>query len=327
MHLPHLSHAFSLHIARRARAYLGVAAVVVVIGWFVLLLPPPHFPTGTVIVVQQQVPFSETAQMLEEKGVVRSAFLLRVFARAFQTDRQVQAGRYVFESPLGMSSVLYRIAHGISGLPTARITFPEGITAREMGDILAAQIPGFSGREFAALAKPYEGTLFPDTYDLNLDVTPEEVIGLLRQTHEERMAEVRADIAAFGVTEEEAIIMASILEKEVKGEEERRIVSGILWERIDIGMALQVDAVFGYIHDRDTYHPSFEDLESDSPYNTYRNRGLPPGAIGNPGLAALRAAVTPVETEYLYYLTGTDGVTYYAETFEGHKENRELYVR
>lgn len=327
MHLPRLSHAFSLHFERRARAYALVVLGVAALAWFVLLLPPHNFPKGEVIVLQSDVPFSETAAMLEEQGVVRSALMLRAVARISQSDRDVQAGRYVFDAPLGMTSILYRITQGISGLPTARVTFPEGITAREMGDILAAEIPGFSGREFATLGKQYEGALFPDTYDLNLDAAPQEVVELLRQTYEERMEEVRPEIEAFGVTEEEAVIMASILEKEVKGEEDSRIVSGILWSRMEIGMALQVDAVFGYIHDRDTYHPSFEDLESDSPYNTYKNRGLPPGAIGNPGLEALHAAVTPIETEYLYYLTDAEGTMHYAKTFEEHKANRELYLR
>ena len=301
--------------------------IVAVLAAFVFLLPPFGFPVGQVVVVQENVPFSETAKMLQEKGVVRSAFLLRAAARVFGADRDVQAGRYLFPEPIGMSSVLYRIANGISGLPTARVTFPEGTTAREMGEVLAAQIPGFSGREYATLAREYEGRLFPDTYDLPLDATPEGVIALQLETYEERMVEVRPMIEAFGISEEEAIIMASILEKEARSEEARRTVAGILWDRIEIGMALQVDAVFGYIHDTDTYHPSFEDLESDSPYNTYKNRGLPPGAIGNPGLDAITAAITPIDTDYLYYLTDPEGVMRYAETFEEHKANREAYLR
>lgn len=307
--------------------YVWAAGIVVVLASFVFLLPPSGFPVGEVVVIQEDVSFSETAQMLEERGVVRSAFLLRAVARVFGADRDVQAGRYVFPQPLGMSSVLYRIANGISGLPTARVTFPEGTTSREMGDILAAEIPGFSGRQFTAEARVYEGKLFPDTYDLALDAAPEDVIALMLSTYDERMAEVRPLLQEFGVTEEEAVIMASILEKEARTDENRRIVAGILWNRIAIGMALQVDAVFGYIYDRDTYHPSLEDLESDSPYNTYKNRGLPPGAIGNPGIEAVRAAVTPIETEYLYYLTDSEGVMHYAETFEQHKANREAYLR
>ena len=126
---------------------------------------------------------------------------------------------------------------------------------------------------------------------------------------------------------ERVVTMASILEKETKVGEDRAVVSGILWKRVSIGMALQVDAVFGYIHNTDTYHPSLDDLEVDSPYNTYRNPDLPPGPIGNPGIDALRAALSPVSSKYLYYLSGKDGTVHYAETFEGHKKNRELYLR
>ncbi|MBP9816793.1 MAG: endolytic transglycosylase MltG, partial [Candidatus Pacebacteria bacterium] len=103
-------------------------------------------------------------------------------------------------------------------------------------------------------------------------------------------------------------------------------VSGILWNRIELGMPLQVDAVFGYIQDTQTYSPSFDDLEIESPYNTYRNKGLPPGPIANPGVNSILAAVTPTKTEYLYYLTGRDGKMYYAETFEAHKANRARYL-
>ena len=120
--------------------------------------------------------------------------------------------------------------------------------------------------------------------------------------------------------------MASLIEKEADTAEDRRIVSGILWNRIDADMPLQVDAVFGYILDRSGYAPTGSDLEIDSPYNTYENRGLPPGPIANPGLDALTAALHPAATEYFYYLTGRDGLMYYAETFEEHKRNRELYL-
>jgi UPF0755 protein len=120
--------------------------------------------------------------------------------------------------------------------------------------------------------------------------------------------------------------MASILEREANNPEDMRIVAGILWNRLDIDMPLQVDAVFGYIRQENGYTPTAEDLQLDSPYNTYRNRGLPPTPISNPGLDALLAAVQPEETPYLYYLTGRDGKMYYGRTFEDHKRNRALYL-
>jgi UPF0755 protein len=123
------------------------------------------------------------------------------------------------------------------------------------------------------------------------------------------------------------VIMASLLEREAKTLADKRMVAGILWNRIKIGMPLQVDAVFGYIHDRATYSPSFDDLHVDSPYNTYLNKGLPPGPIDNPGLDSIIAAATPTKTSDLYYLTGSDGQMHYAKTFEQHKQNRALYLK
>ncbi len=120
--------------------------------------------------------------------------------------------------------------------------------------------------------------------------------------------------------------MASLLEKEARTYDVRRTIAGILWNRIDADMPLQVDAVFGYIKGTKTFHPSYADLDIESPYNTYRNKGLPPGAIGNPGIEAIRAAATPLETKYFFYLTDREGVMRYARNFEGHVRNRALYL-
>lgn len=105
------------------------------------------------------------------------------------------------------------------------------------------------------------------------------------------------------------------------------MVSGILWNRIERRMPLQVDAVFGYIFERATYSPSFADLKVDSPYNTYTHAGLPPGPICNPGLDALLAAARPAKTNYLYYLTGKDGLMHYAMTYAEHQANQRKYLK
>jgi UPF0755 protein len=314
------------HVIRRLRAYAGGAAVCGAVVGYLFLLPPSGFPAGSVIVVPDDASFGETAAMLEELRVVRSAFLLKAVARIGHADRQVQAGRYVFTEPMGMTSVLYRLAHGISGIPSLRVTFPEGYSAREMADTLAAAIPGFDAAAFLKAAAPYEGYLFPDTYMIAYDATPEEIVVRLRTTFDMKIEELHEAFSRSTRSKEDIVIMASILEKEAKGREDMRVVSGILWNRVALNRALQVDAVFGYIKGVDTYHPSGEDLEIESPYNTYLYPGLPPGPIGNPGIEALTAAAAPVETDNLYYLTGRDGQMRYAKTFEEHKENRERYL-
>ncbi|MBI4133443.1 endolytic transglycosylase MltG, partial [Candidatus Uhrbacteria bacterium] len=125
----------------------------------------------------------------------------------------------------------------------------------------------------------------------------------------------------------ERLILASYLEREVPEFEDRRIVAGILLRRMQLGMPLQVDAVFGYIFGRDTYPPSLEDLKVDSPYNTYTHTGLPPGPINNPGLESIEAVLNPTKTDYLYYLTDTDGFMHYATTYAGHQTNQRKYLQ
>ena len=138
---------------------------------------------------------------------------------------------------------------------------------------------------------------------------------------------VSADIAASGHSFSDIIIMASLIEREARRSEDRRMVAGVLWNRIKKGMPLQVDAVFGYIYGRTTYSPSFDDLKIDSPYNTYKYAGLPAGPICNPGLDAIEAALHPAETKYLYYLTGRDGLMRYATTYALHKANIAKYLQ
>ena len=200
------------------------------------------------------------------------------------------------------------------------------MTSWEMGDALAAVLPDFSADAFTQLAKPHEGYLFPDTYFFDPGTTPEEAVARLRATFDTKTEALRNELATRALELDRIVIMASLIEKEADTEEGRRVVSGILWNRIEAGMPLQVDAVFGYILERSGYAPTGDDLEIDSPYNTYLNRGLPPGPIANPGLASLDAALNPATTDYFYYLTGRDGEMYYAEGFEGHKRNRELYL-
>jgi UPF0755 protein len=320
----------SLHIVRKARLYAVLAVgFLFVTPLSVLLIPAGGFAKGTLVTVEKDASFGETAAMLEEKNIIGSALLFKALARASASDTVLQAGRYMFETPIGSALVLYRLVVGDTGIKSVRVTIPEGSTVREMGDILSASIPGFDTATFRAEAIPYEGYLFPDTYEIFVDATSSEVIARMRARFNEVWKEVLVNTGDTSASEpqERIVIMASILEKETKLGPDRAIVSGILWKRIEIGMALQVDAVFGYIHDTDTYHPDLDDLEVDSPYNTYRNRDLPPGPIGNPGKDALEAALHPVASSHLYYLTGADSTVHYADTFEQHKANKAKYLR
>lgn len=316
----------AVHLFRYWRTYLLAAVLMAVVLPVLALLPPANFPTGEIVRIEEDVPLLRQAERLEREGVLSSSFIFSAGMRLLSLDDNVKSGAYVFDRPLGVIGVAQRFIRGEFGLKETRVTLTEGMTTREMADRLAEALPSFDRQEFLRLARPQEGYLFPDTYFFMPDVTVSEVVMRMRSNFDVHIEEATDVIEAQEASLEELVIMASLLEKEARTMEVRRTVAGILWNRIELGMPLQVDAVFGYIHDRPTYSPSFDDLESDSPYNTYRFEGLPPGPINNPGIDAIIAAATPVETDYLYYLTDADGNIHYARTFDEHRRNRELYL-
>lgn len=318
-----------LHVARLRVQYISLLValgVVCMMLWYWLFLPPFFFPSGELITIDRDVPLVAIARELEEKNIIHSSLLFVAAARAFGYEDQMQAGKYLFSKPFGTLTVLYRIAHGISGIPPVRLSFGEGVTIREISELLEEELIEFDKETFDREARELEGYMFPDTYIFLPGETPEEIILKFYNNFENQLESIQSDIDEFGKPFPDILTMASIIEREARTLEEKRMIAGILWQRMDIGMALQVDAVFGYIKSIQTYNPSFADLKIDSPYNTYLNKGLPPGPISNPGLESIYATVTPTESPYLYYLTGQDGLMHYATTFEEHKQNRALYL-
>ncbi len=218
--------------------------------------------------------------------------------------------------------------------------FLKAIGERRVYDIKAPQ--NFSrdwAREFDFLeTKPenlsLEGYLFPDTYRVFASSSPEEIVyRLLRNFDLKLSEEMRAEIKRQGKTIHEIITMASIIEKEAPifnqtSAEDAKIISGIFWNRLRIGMALQTDASLSYIFEDKKPAHSGAELKVDSPYNSYLYRGLPPGPIANPGLIAIEAAIYPAKTDYFYFLTPLDGSrVYYAKTYQEHLNNKYKYLK
>lgn len=253
---------------------------------------------------------SSVGEELKLLGALRSTLTFKVAARLFGG---AQAGWYSLDTPESAITLAWRVSQGSTGLEPKKVTIPEGSTVREISEVVGVALPGSE-----------EGYLFPDTYNFFPGTPASQIVARMRKRYEEVVAPLRPQIVASGHTELEVITMASILEKEARLPETRRIVAGILWKRIEIGMPLQVDAVFGYIQGIDTFHPTLDDLKIDSEYNTYLYKGLPPGPINNPGEEAIRAALEPTKSSYLYYLTGKDGTMHYAKTFEAHVANKRF---
>lgn len=291
-----------------------------------LFAAPARFPAGALVTIETGSTLESATKTLEEKNIVRSAFVLRGVVGALGSDTGIIAGDYAFERRYGVFGIARRILEGEYGLNPKRIVVFEGLRVTEIADLFDEYFERFDRDEFVKRAMPYEGYLFPDTYFFLPNTDAKTVFTVLHNTFIEKLEEVAPELEESDKPLEDIIIMASILEKEESDFIDKQKIAGILWKRIEIDMPLQVDAAVSYIVPRNTYELTQEDLALDDPYNTYRVRGLPPTPIASPGLDSIRAALDPIESEYLFYLADKRGNTYYAETFEEHKQNRRLYL-
>jgi UPF0755 protein len=302
-------------------------AVSIVAGYELTIAPPGDFVPGSIVRITRGSALPEIAEELGAAHIIKHPTLLRAILKVTGEGDSVQTGLYEFDTPQNLLIVAYRIVLGSYGIAPVRITFVEGATVRQMAAQVAGSLVGISVEDFRAAAEGKEGYLFPDTYFFQPGVDAVTVVTTLRTNFDTRTASLAKDIEASGHSLSDIVTLASLVEKEARTSADKRIVAGILWNRLKLGMPLQVDAVFGYIFDRDTYSPSPRDLQVKSPYNTYIHTGLPPTPIDNPGLDSLEAALQPTKTSYLYYLTGNDGLMHYAATYAGHQANLRKYLK
>jgi UPF0755 protein len=287
---------------------------------------PLDLKDGVLLEIPEGSSVKDIADILYEKKIIRSSFFFIIYARFDNAENILQAGTYYIKEPHSIKSIMERLKEGDFGMDAFVITIPEGMTTYQMVGLFERRLPEFEREVFMTLAEEKEGYLFPDTYRFSPFSTAEEVVMTLERNFYEKLSLLEEEISSSSLPVHQIITLASLLEREAFSFEERRIIAGILLERLRIDMPLQVDAVFGYIERRETFHPSFSTLKIDSPYNTYLYKGLPPGPIGSPSFDALRATLSPIETGDLYYLHGRDGILRTADTFEKHKENRRLYL-
>jgi UPF0755 protein len=174
-----------------------------------------------------------------------------------------------------------------------------------------------------------EGRLFPKSYLFHKDSTPKEVAKTMIDTFESKTKNIKKSKKTEVINEDTILKIASMIQRESGGKSDMKLISGIIWNRVFSGMKLQIDATLQYAKgDEDLWWPkvSPEDKYIDSPYNTYKYKGLPKGPISNPGIESIRAAVNPSKTDYLFYLTGRDGTMRYATTYDGHLRNKNIYL-
>jgi UPF0755 protein len=285
------------------------------------------------------------ARMLAEAGVVPSESAFRVAVWIRGAGRRLQAGEYRFDKPIAPVHVVDKIARGDVYLRS--ITFREGLTIRQMAQVFEEK--GFgSAQEFIdAAANPepiktidpeapdLEGYLFPDTYALPRRTTAQQLVGRMVARFERALTpDIRQQAVDRGLSVRELVTLASLVEKETGNPEERPSIAAVYANRLKIGMGLQCDPTVIYALERAgrfSGNLTREHLSFDSPYNTYRYAGLPPGPIAAPGQASLAAAADPADVPYLYFVSRNDGSHAFASTLDEHNKNvhqwQVLYFR
>jgi UPF0755 protein len=279
------------------------------------------------LVVRENASINEVGQYLKEQEAITSVFWFKWIVRMLNPQNGVLSGTYYFDAPENLVQVAYRLTRGKFNLTAIKFTVPEGTNVFQLADLAEKTFPDFNKEKLLSLAEGQEGYLFPDTYHFLPNVTPEEVVEKMRTVFDEKIASLETQLRAFGRPLDEVIKMASYLEEEARLLQTRRIVAGILWKRLEMGMPLQIDASFQYVNGKNTYQLTLDDLKIDSPYNTYVYKGLTPTPISNPGLGAIEAAVTPTKSPYFFFLSDKNGVMHYAVTHAEHVENKNKYLR
>jgi UPF0755 protein len=294
---------------------------------------------------------TEISDELYKRGIINSSFLFNVYVFTNGYEKNLQAGTYAINPGVTIKELTTIFQHGVND---TRITFLEGWRVEEFAREASQKFKNIDWSDFVTKAGQYEGYLFPDTYYFRDDVEEQDLISTLRNTFDEKTKDILTNnaVAETGLTKEQVIILASIVEREVNSNEDRPIVAGILMKRLKEGIKLDADATTQYaiaisklcpinapfscpmqmkLDAMNTFNwwqttLSAEDINSPSPYNTRVNTGLPPTPISAVSLSSIKAILNSKKTEYYFYLTDSQGITHYAKTLEEHNTNIQKYL-
>lgn len=307
------------------------------------ILSKPFIQTAGLFKIQRGETLKDVAFSLEKEGVISNPLLLIWYGEITGRDKTIRSGVYNIPSSVNAKGLLGLFENGSN--VRARVVLPEGITMKKgierfEGAGLAVDANVFLRVTFdlknaypflrdAPEGASLEGFMFPDTYQLDPMESSGRIARIMLDNFNRKFkAEWYEAIRQDGRSVYDVVTMASILEKEVRTREEKKIASGILWKRLALGMPLQVDSSVNYITGKSLPSATYQDITADSLYNTYKYSGLPPGPIANPGEESLEAAVYPRSSSYWFYLSRQDtGETIFSETYRQHTRAKARYLK
>jgi len=293
---------------------LIIIASLIFIFWWGIFVPKINDSEKIVFSVKKGENFLSIGRNLEKEGLIKNRIFFYIYVLVKKEKKNFKAGRYLLSSSMNIPQIVEKLTSGY--IEKIKITIPEGSTLKDIEEKLKIKLKG----------ENLEGYLFPDTYYFPVGFNSEEVIKIMKENFEKKIAPYKNEIEKSGKTLHEIVIMASILEKEAKSKEDKEIISGILWKRLKAGIPLQVDSTLTYITGKTSKELTADDLEIPSPYNTYKYKGLPPTPICNPGLESILAALYPKESEYWYYFSTSEGRVIFSKTLLEHNLAKEKYL-
>jgi len=327
---------------KKITGVLVAALLVFMAGSAIYLSLPPRaqqVDNARLFKVKSGMGAREISVRLEGAGLIRSASVFHVYLKITGADKKIKAGNYRFPKGAGMEKIAAMLANGETA--KAKVVIPEGYSAGAIGreleekeicsaaDFAAAVHDRAFARQLGIGADSLEGFLFPDTYLFDLESDPRDIAADMVETFKNEASLIVPGGAIVGSEDfYDKLILASIVEREYRVPEEAKLIASVFNNRLKIGMALQSCATVVYVitEKRGRPHPdvvTYDDLALKDPYNTYLQRGLPPGPICNPGKIALDAVFNPVKSEYLYFrlLSAETGKHKFSKTFDEHVQS------
>jgi len=339
---------------------IALIAAILFLGWLRMgMYSPKNINDKSVITlsIKKGEGVTSIGADLENKGLIKNKFFFQIYVSTKGIAKKLKAGDYSFSPSMSVSEIANKIAGG--EIEKKDIKIVDGWNLRDIAWLLEGQevikaenfykLAGFPAADFTKLTQPeivgefvkkydffsdkpetagLEGYLYPDTYEISASDSAEVLLEKILDNFGAKLdAKLRKEIASQKKSIFEVITMASLIEKEANNLKDKKEVSGILWKRLAIGMPLQVDATVGYITQNKTINITRAELASDSPYNTYKFKGLPIGPICSPGLDSIKAAIYPTQNDYWYYLSTKSGQMIYSRTYEEHLIAKAKYLR
>jgi len=333
---------------------IALGLVVIAAGSILLyvwngLRPPSASDQQVRITISKGMRAKKVGETLEAQGLIRNAFLFSMWLKYKNEGSKFQAGQYDFKPGMSNGEIVTKLNNGETvAAASIRFTIPEGFTVLQIADRLAKagivdkdkfmnavrnpsqftssawvkQIPADKNLRY-----PLEGYLFPETYEMKKGSTENDIIDRMLAELDRKLGTLPEDWQSVlderGWTLHDLLTAASLVEREVVVDEERPIVAGVILNRLEKKMPLQIDATIQYLLEKQKEKLTNDDLNVDSPYNTYKTKGLPPGPISSPSLKSIEAVLYPADTDYLYYVTKKDGTNthLFAETYKQHQKN------